>query len=126
MALDPITAGFDLAKTVVDKFFPDKTEADKAQLAASLSIIQGQMATNQAEASTGSIFIGGWRPFIGWVCGLACAWNWIGISIAKFLCAYFNHPLALSAADTTEMIPLLFGMLGLGALRTTEKIKGVA
>jgi hypothetical protein len=126
MALDPITAGIDLAKTVVQTIWPDKTEQEKAQLAAALSLVQGQMDINKAEASNPSRFTSGWRPFIGWVCGSACAWNWLGLSIAKFLCAYAGHPLILAPADLSEMWPLLMGMLGLGGLRTLEKLNGKA
>lgn len=126
MALDPITAGIDLAKTVVQTIWPDKTEQEKAQLAAALALVQGQIDINKAEAASSSPFTSGWRPFIGWVCGTACAWNWIGLPVAKFACAFFDHSLSLSAADLSEMWPLLMGMLGLGTLRTFEKVKGVA
>jgi hypothetical protein len=88
--------------------------------------VQGQLDINTAEASNPNVFVAGWRPFIGWVCGSACAWNWLLLPIAKFACAYLGHPLNLSPADLTEMWPLLAGMLGLGSLRTFEKVKGVA
>jgi hypothetical protein len=126
MALDPVTAGFDFAKEVVNKIWPDKTEAEKAQLAAAVSMVQGQLDINRVEASSSSPFTSGWRPFIGWVCGSACAWNWIGLPIAVFACAYFGKQIQLRPADLTEMWPLLLGMLGLGSLRTIEKVKGVA
>jgi len=126
MALDPITAGIDLAKTVVQTIWPDKSAQEQAQLAAALSLVQGQLEINKAEAASPSVFTSGWRPFIGWVCGMACAWNWIGLPAAKFACAYVGHPMALSPADLSEMWPLLMGMLGLGGLRTFEKVKGVA
>ncbi len=126
MSLDPITAGIDLAKTVVQTIWPDKTEAEKAQLAAAVTLVQGQLEINKVEAASPSVFTSGWRPFIGWVCGAACSWNWIGLPIATFVCAYTGHPLDLSAADLAEMMPLLLGMLGLGGLRTFEKVKGVA
>lgn len=126
MALDPVTAGIDLVSTLVNKFFPDKSAQEQAQLAATLTVIQGQLNANTAEAASSNVFTSGWRPFIGWVCGCACAWNWIGISIATFTFKALNHPIVFSAADTTDMLPLLFGMLGLGGLRTYEKVKGVA
>ena len=72
------------------------------------------------------MLVSGWRPFIGWVCGVACAWNWLGLSIAKMVAELFGHPIALSPADISEMLPVLMGMLGLGTLRTFEKVKGVA
>lgn len=126
MALDPVTAIADLAKTAVNAIWPDKTEAEKAQLAAAVAIVQGQMSINQAEAANPSIFVSGWRPFIGWVCGGGCAWNWIGLPMAKAALDYFGHPLMISPADLSEMMPLLLGMLGLGGLRTFEKVNGVA
>lgn len=128
MAIDltGIGAVADVVGGIVDRFFPDKTKEEQAQLAAALTVIQGQLTINQAEAASTSVFTSGWRPFVGWVCGMGCAWNWIGLPMAKFACAYFNHAIALSPADVSEMMPLLLGMLGLGSLRTVEKIKGVA
>lgn len=116
----------DLAKTAINAIWPDKTEQEKAQLAAAVQLIQGQIDINKAEAANPNTFVSGWRPFIGWVCGTGCAWNWIGLPIAKAGLAMYGHPLAISPADLSEMMPLLLGMLGLGGLRTVEKIKGVA
>lgn len=115
-----------LATTVIEKIWPNKTEQEKAELAAALAIVQGQLEVNQAEAASSSVFVAGWRPFIGWVCGSACAWNWIGLPVTKMGLALAGHTLDLSPADLTEMLPVLMGMLGLGALRTFEKTKGVA
>jgi hypothetical protein len=126
MALDPITAGIDLAKVAIEKIWPDKTEAEKQQLAAAVQMVQGQLDINRAEAASGSVFVGGWRPFIGWCCGAAFAWNWVGMPMVQFAAAYSGHAVVLAQADMSEMMPVLLGMLGLGALRTTEKIKGVA
>ena len=123
---DPVTAIADLAKTAVQAIFPDKTEQEKAQLAAAVTLVQGQLAINQTEAANPTLFISGWRPFIGWVCGAGCAWNWIGLPIVKAVATYFGHPLPVSPADLSEMMPLLLGMLGLGSLRTVEKINKVA
>lgn len=116
----------DLANTVVSRIWPDKTEQEKAQIAAALAIVQGQLDINKVEAGSASTFTSGWRPFIGWVCGSACAWNWIGLKVALFFAAYFGHQLNLAPADMGEMMPVLLGMLGLGGLRTIEKINGVA
>ena len=126
MALDPLTAGIELAQTAIQKIWPDKSAQEAAELAAAVSIVNGQLRINEAEAAHPSIFTSGWRPFIGWVCGTACAWNWILLPVAKFACAYFGKPLDLSPADLAEMWPLLMGMLGLGGLRTFEKVKRVA
>ena len=124
--LTGIGAVADLAKSVVDRIWPDKTEEEKMQLAAAMSVVQGQLDANKAEAGSASIFVSGWRPAVGWVCVLAFAWNMIGLSIAKVVLGLINHPLQISPADLSEMMPILIGMLGLGGLRTVEKINGVA
>lgn len=126
MALDPLTAGIDLARTVVDKIWPDKSEQERAQLAAAMQLVQGQLDINRTEAASSSVFVAGWRPAIGWICGAAFAWNWVGLPVANFAAAWLAHPLALAPADMSEMLPVLMGMLGLGALRSFEKARGVA
>jgi hypothetical protein len=126
MALDPLTAGIDLATSVVSRIWPDKTAQEQQQLAATLAMIQGQMDINKAEASNESTFVAGWRPFIGWACGMACVWNWMGLPIAKLALTLAGHPVALSPADLSEMMPVLMGMLGLGGLHTFERVKGVS
>lgn len=116
----------DLAGTVINKIWPDKTEAEKQQLAAAVMVVQGQLDINKVEAANPSAFVSGWRPFIGWVCGAGCAWNWVGLPVGKFALALLGISVNMSPADLSEMMPLLIGMLGLGGYRTVEKIKGVA
>lgn len=128
MALDLTGLGAvsDLAGSVINKIWPDKTEAEKQQLAAAVSLVQSQLEINKVEAANPSVFVSGWRPSIGWVCSAACAWNWIGLPIAKMGLLAYGHPLDLAPADISEMMPVLMGLLGLGGLRTFEKVKGVA
>lgn len=128
MGLDITGAGAvaDLVNTAINRIWPDKSEQEKQQIAAAVMVIQGQIDTNKEEAKSPSVFVSGWRPFIGWVCGAACAWNWIGLPAALFVAAYFGKTLTLRPADISEMMPILMGMLGLGGLRTVEKINGVA
>ena len=126
MDITGLGAVSDLVNTAINKIWPDKTEAEKQQLAAAVMVVQGQLDINKVEASNPSVFVSGWRPFIGWVCGMSCAWNWIGLPIAKVILLILGYPLNLAPADLSEMLPLLFGLLGLGTLRTWEKIKGVA
>lgn len=116
----------ELANSVINKIWPDKTEQEKQELAAAVMVVNGQLGINQKEAENPSVFVSGWRPFIGWVCGAACAWNWIGLKVLLFLAVLAGYPLDVKPADLSEMWPVLLGMLGLGGLRTTEKIKGVA
>jgi len=127
MALDPITAALDIGGKIIDKLWPDPAQRDLAKLEL-LRLQQSgelaQIAVNQEEAKSTSIFVSGWRPSIGWVCSAACAWNWIGLPIAKFFLVVFGVAVVgLNPADLSEMLPILVGMLGLGGLRTYEKIK---
>ena len=128
MALDITGIGSvaDLANTVISKIWPDKSEQEKQQMAAAVMVIQGQLEINKVEAGSTSVFVSGWRPAIGWICGAACAWNWVGLPLAKFVMFAIGRPIAMSPADLGEMLPVLIGMLGLGGLRTAEKINGVA
>lgn len=97
-----------------------------AELQAETTLATNQSDTNKIEAGSTSLLVSGWRPFIGWVCGVACAWNWIGISVSKTICAIVHYTIELQPASLTEMMPILLGMLGLGAYRTYEKTQGVA
>jgi hypothetical protein len=116
----------DVVGGVIDRIWPNKTEQERAELQAAMLVVQGQLKVNEAEASNPSVFVSGARPFIMWVCGVGCAWNWIGLPVAKLGLAVAGQPLDISPADMSEMMPLLLGMLGLGSLRTVEKIRGVA
>lgn len=128
MAIDITGIGSvaNLANTVISKIWPDKSEQERQEIAAAVMVVQGQLDINKAEAANPSVFVSGWRPAIGWVCGGACAWNWIGLPIAKAVLLLAGHDLALAPADLTEMLPILMGMLGLGGLRTIEKLNGAA
>jgi hypothetical protein len=119
-----IGAVADLATTVIGKIWPDKSEQERAQLAMATSVVMGQLEINKAEASNPSRFVSGWRPFIGWVCGAGCAWNWVGLPVVKAGCVIAGYSVALTAADISEMMPLLVAMLGLGGYRTYEKVAG--
>lgn len=132
MSFDPVTAILDIGSKVIDRLWPDplqaanaKLELFKLQQSGELQQMAGQLAINAEEAKSASIFVSGWRPFIGWVCGLAVAWNWIGLKIVLFIAAWYGKDLHLAPADISEMMPVLMGMLGLGGLRTIEKIQGV-
>ncbi len=127
MALDPITAGIDLARDAINKIWPDKTEQEKQQLAAATAIVMGQLDVNKAEAQNASVFVSGWRPFIGWVCGSALVYHYIVRPLLPWVFTVLGHPApAIPPLDMGDLITILLGMLGLGSLRTFEKTKGVA
>ena len=90
-------------------------------------LAKGQIDINKAEAASGSIFKGGWRPFIGWVCGVAFAYHFILQPFLIFGFAAVGAEIPpLPEFDMGTMMPVLMGMLGLGSLRSFEKYKGVA
>jgi uncharacterized protein (DUF2062 family) len=125
MALDPISAGLDLANTVVKTIWPDKSEEERAKLAAAVQLVQGQLDINKTEAASESVFVAGWRPFIGWTCGVAFAYKFVAAPVAALVLTAVGHPITLPVLEFGEMMPVLFGMLGLGAFRSYEKVKGV-
>ena len=111
---------------LLDKFITDKDQAAKlAHEIATMAdnhaqeLAKGQLAVNKAEAESGSLFIGGWRPFVGWVCGIGLMYN---VILSQFLAIWFEVP----TVDPSLLTPVLLGMLGLGGLRSWEKKSGVA
>ena len=118
---------------ILDKFIEDKDTKNK--LAHEIStmaerhaqeLAKGQLEINKTEAASRNIFVAGWRPFIGWVCGVAMAYNYVLQPRLIFGLAQADYLVALPAIDLSEMMPVLLGMLGLGGLRSFEKFKGLS
>jgi len=97
-----------------------------AALEAETKLAVGQLEINKAEASNASVFVSGWRPACGWICAGALAYQYILRPVGGAVAAYFGHPLPELPPLDESLWGLLFGMLGLGGLRSMEKIKGVA
>lgn len=97
-----------------------------AELNADLQTALAQIATDQEEAKSDSLFKSGWRPGIGWVCGSAFAWEFVARPVLLFVFTAYGHPLQLPTVDMSTMMPVLLGMLGLGGMRTFEKVKDKA
>ena len=121
-----IGAVADLAKTVVSRIWPDKTAEEQANLAAALTIVQGQLDANKAEAASSSAFTSGWRPGIGWVCALALFFQYVGRPLLQWVGIVTGHQFPPLPGIDANLWELMLGMLGLGGLRTFEKTKGVA
>jgi hypothetical protein len=86
-----------------------------------------QIAVNQEEAKSGSLFIGGWRPFVGWTCGIALMYHFILQPCILFFATIFGAELPpLPSFDMGSLMTVLMGMLGLGGLRSYEKTKKIA
>ncbi len=126
-ALGPILDG-------ILRFIPDKGKRAEAKeafemqmLAAMTGLVEGQLRINMKEAEHGSIFVAGWRPAIGWICGIALAWSFVLQPMATWtiLVAGVELP-ELPVIELGPLLSILLGMLGLGGLRTYEKRLGVA
>ena len=111
---------------LLDKFIEDKDQ--KAALAHEIATmserhaheaLKGQLEINKIEAAHKSLFVAGWRPFIGWTCGLGLAYN---VIISQVLAIWFDVP----EVDSSLLMPVMTGLLGLGAMRSYEKTKGVS
>jgi len=121
------------ATKLIGKFIEDKDAKNKlAHEIATMAekhaqeLAKGQLAINKEEAKSGNIFIAGWRPFIGWACGVALVWHFIAAPFIIFFAALFGATLpALPEFDMGSLMTVLMGMLGLGGLRTFEKYKKV-
>jgi hypothetical protein len=125
MSMTGIGEVADLAKTAINAIWPDKTEQEKAQLAAAVSLVQGQLAINQTEAAS-SDPLQHWRGGLGWVCAAAYAFNFVVQPLLSAACAIAGHPLTLPVLELGELSTLTLGMLGLGGLHVAERIKGAA
>ena len=119
---------------VAGRFLPEDKEkraAAEREIEAQLSIHLAkidlaQLDINKTEAAHRSVFVSGWRPFIGWSCGVALCWSYVFMPITQFIMAQTGYLVDLPALDMSEMMPVLMGMLGLGGLRSFEKYKGVS
>jgi hypothetical protein len=99
-------------------------KGELAHLTAEFELAKGQLDVNKNEAANEHLFVSGWRPAIGWVCGLAFATQFVIGPLVTYASVLLGYPITLPKLDFGEMMPILLGMLGLGAMRTTEKIKG--
>lgn len=88
-------------------------------------LAKGQLEVNKVEAAHKNMFVAGWRPAVGWICAMGMAGNFILIPMANFILALVESEIVIPLIALSEMMPVLLGMLGLGAMRTVEKAKGV-
>lgn len=122
---DAIAAGL----KVLDKFVPDPEARVKAEADLRNSLQawdKAQTDVNAIEAANASVFVSGWRPFIGWVCGIALAYQYVAAPLVMWLALTLGVNLAPPPRIDDTLWQLVFAMLGMGGLRTFEKIKGVA
>jgi hypothetical protein len=138
MSLDPLTAALDVGKSLIEKIWPDPVKqseeirklaelhqkGDLAVLNAEVQLLLGQINVNKAEANHKSIFVAGWRPFVGWVCGFGLLYASVIEPLMRFIATANDYTGTFPVLDTTITMQVLLGMLGLGLMRTKEKEKG--
>ena len=86
--------------------------------------MQAQSKINEIEAANTNVFVAGWRPFIGWICGFGLGTKFIFIPIGVWVCSLLDITPIVPVIETGELMTLILGMLGLGGLRTFEKFTG--
>jgi len=122
---DAIAAGM----RVLDKFIPDPEAKAKAETALRDSLLswdKAQSDVNAVEAANPNLFVSGWRPFIGWTCGLALAYQYVVAPIVFWIAMSLGLLIEPPPKLDETLWQLVFAMLGMGGLRTFEKVKGVA
>jgi hypothetical protein len=131
--MDPITAIVTVGSQLITRLFPDPAQAAQAnleltkmQMSGELAQITGQLDINKVEASSSSVFVSGWRPAIGWVCGLGLLYSSFIEPVARFTATMLGYTSAFPVIDTTITMQVLMGMLGLAGMRSYDKAKGVA
>lgn len=132
MAFDPLTAAFEIGGKLLDHFFPDpkqKAEAmlelEKLRANGDLAVIAGQAKINEIEAANTNLFVSGWRPAVGWTCAAGMIMQFVVYPIVAWASIMTGHVISLPSLDTGTLVTLLVGMLGLGGMRTVEKLGGV-
>lgn len=136
----------ELATSLINKLFPDKTKAAELQaqllqmqaegslkeIEAQYNLAGQQIDVDKQEASVGqsltgwqAFFVSGPRPYLLWVCGGAFSWAYVLQPLLTFILAELGHTATLPTLDISQMMPVLLGLLGLGGLRTYEKVQGV-
>lgn len=139
MAFDPISAALDIGGKLIDRLWPDPAQRDAAklelmkmtqtgelaQLTAETDLAKAQAAINVAEASNQNLFVSGWRPGVGWVCAIGLLSQFLLRPFAMFIAQVFGHVLEYPSLDMGTLLTLLAGMLGLGGMRSFEKVNGV-
>lgn len=122
-----------LVNSAVNKIWPDanieaqaKADALKAELAKELEYTLGQLEINKIEAASSSLFVAGWRPMCGWAGALGYAYEFLLRPLLNGGAVAMGFPPIFPGIETEALTGLLFGLLGLGSLRTVEKVKRVA
>jgi roadblock/LC7 domain-containing protein len=128
-----VTALLPALGTLIDRLIPDRAAAERAKaemeqqlVTAANAAAMAQVEVNKVEAAHSSVFVAGWRPSIGWVCAAGLAWAFVLAPIASWALVVLGIKAELPAIHTDYLLELVLAMLGIGGLRTYEKLRGVA
>jgi len=144
--MNPLFIGpiLEIGKSLINRFFPDPEKkaaaelellrmhqtGELAELVAATDLAKLQIQTNIEEAKSTSIFVAGWRPWIGWTCGISFAYSYVILPFLMFAVYTFGTETMveqlnqLPKLELADMLPILFGMLGLGVMRSFDKKVG--
>lgn len=130
---DAINSVSNLGTTIINKIWPDANETEKAKLQQAMAEIQNeynlvfqQLKINEIEAGNTNVFVSGWRPALGWVCVAGFLYQYFLKNIFNAVLTVFGFPATFTGIEIDALSTLLFGMLGLTAARTVEKVQNVA
>ncbi len=128
-----VTALLPALGTLIDRLIPDRAAAERAKAEMEQQLVTAanqaalaQVEVNKIEAAHSSVFVAGWRPSIGWVCAAGLAWAFVLAPIASWALVVLGIRAELPAIHTDYLLELVLAMLGIGGLRTFEKLRGVA
>jgi hypothetical protein len=128
-----VTALLPALGTLIDRLIPDRAAAERAKaemeqqlVTAANAAAMAQVEVNKVEAAHSSVFVAGWRPSIGWVCAAGLAWAFVLAPITSWALVVLGIRAELPAIHTDYLLELVLAMLGIGGLRTFEKLRGVA
>lgn len=133
---DAVTAVAGIGGKLIDRLWPDPTQAAAAKLellkmqesgelsrmTLESSVMKAQIDVNAQEAQSDNVFVAGWRPSVGWVCTAGLAMQYVVAPFLTWIATLVGHPVTFPQLDMNTLLPLLLGMLGLGAMRTYEKV----
>lgn len=131
---------FDFGSKVLERIFPNPADrlaaqtklaemqqtGELAHLAAETDLLKGQQAINLEEAKSASLFVAGWRPCVGWICAAAFGYHFILQPLFVFGFAASGNKIDMPAFDMDALNTVLMGMLGIGGLRSFDKMKGTS
>ncbi len=137
MSLDPVTALLSIGEAALQRLWPDPNKRDThlrkleelahqgklAELEAEVKLLVGQMEVNKVEAASENIFKSGWRPFVGWCCGFSFVYVSIVDPFIRLMAQLNGYQGPFLEIDSTITMQVLFGMLGLGIMRSHDKLK---